>query len=143
VRVALDILAQITARGIRIRTDGEHVLISPRSRLTDEICALIRDHKAEILAALAHEVAHTGGALAAAEGGRLSRQAAEKRTGCMGCTHLRMDLEHHPGTRRVWWWRCEKGYELMEGRNFGERILLAPSECDRAGVFEPWKPGQR
>jgi len=59
---------------------------------------------------------------------------------CMKCANLVMLVEHLEGTRRVFWWRCRKGYALMEGRNYGERVMLAPAECDD---FEQWQAGQR
>ena len=47
-----DILARVQAAGIRLRVDGEQLLASPRARLTDELRALIRMHRGELLQAL-------------------------------------------------------------------------------------------
>lgn len=69
--------------------------------------------------------------------------APDRGTDCMRCRHLLMRCEHNAGTRRVFWWRCEKGHALMEGRNFGERVLLAPPACEAVGDFEQWQAGQR
>jgi len=54
-----------------------------------------------------------------------------------------MRTEVHMGTRRIFWWRCERGHALLEGRNFGERTLLSPPACDAAGDFEQWQAGQQ
>ena len=62
---------------------------------------------------------------------------------CACCGNLTMKLEHHVGTRRVFWWRCSKGHALMEARSCGERVLIAPPECAIAGDFRQWKAGRR
>lgn len=64
---------------------------------------------------------------------------ADRAAECMRCANLAMRVERHEGTRRVFWWRCLKGHALLEGRNFGERVLLAPPECE---AFEQWRQGQ-
>lgn len=50
---APDVLARLTALGVRLTREGEVIRAAPRSALTDEARALIRAHKSEILAALA------------------------------------------------------------------------------------------
>lgn len=60
---------------------------------------------------------------------------------CNGCDRLEMKEEPQPGTRRRFYWRCRRGHELLEGRNYGSRITLAPPECEEAGDFTPWKAG--
>ena len=47
------ILEQLTARGIRLRRDGEYLVVVPKAALTDQLRALIKEHKPELLAALA------------------------------------------------------------------------------------------
>lgn len=53
---APDLLARIAAAGIRLKPlpDGR-IWVEPRAALTDELRALIRSHKAELLQALAGE----------------------------------------------------------------------------------------
>src|SRR5690242_12754985 len=57
---------------------------------------------------------------------------------CSGCDHLEMRDEHQPGSRRRFWWRCQKGHELLEVRRFGARITVSPEGC---ADFTPWKAG--
>ncbi len=125
------LLDRLSAAGVRIRADGSRLLVSPRRRLTDELRALIQENKAEIAAVLATdpELAHEPESFGGSE--------------CMRCANLKMRVEHHEGTRRVFWWRCAKGYALLEARCFGERVVLAPRECDAARTFEPWRMGQQ
>lgn len=142
--IAAEILARVQAAGIRVRTDGERILASPRERLTDALRELIRAHRAELVQALDHvdrrELAHAGGTAAPSS---TATSAEAKGAECMSCANLKMRVEHHEGTRRLFWWRCAKGYALMEGRNYGERVMLAPAECEAAGGFKPWTAGQR
>lgn len=68
------------------------------------------------------------------------RPTSDHGAGCMSCANLTMRVETHEGTRRTFWWRCDRGHALMEGRNFGERVLLAPPECDE---WTQWEAGQQ
>jgi virulence-associated protein VagC len=125
------LLGRLSAAGVRVRADGHRLIASPRERLTDELRALIQENKAEITAALTadSELPHDPESFGGSE--------------CMRCANLTMRVEHHEGTRRVFWWRCAKGYTLLEARSFGERVVLAPSECNAARAFEPWRTGQQ
>ena len=115
---AEDVLSRCHAAGIRLRLDQkQRILASPAERLTDTIRALIRENKPDLLATL-----------------------ASKGADCIRCEHLCMRFEHQEGSRRLWWWRCAKGYRLLEGRRVGQPIVLAPLACHAAQAFEPWKP---
>ncbi len=50
---APDVLSHLSALGVRLSRDRDALIAAPRSALTDEARALIRAHKAELLAALA------------------------------------------------------------------------------------------
>jgi hypothetical protein len=50
---ALDLIARLSALGLRLTREGDGIRVAPRSALTDEARDLIRSHKAELLAALA------------------------------------------------------------------------------------------
>jgi len=139
-----EVIARLEAAGVKVRVDEKMVIhAGPSDRLTDELRALIRANKAALVEALtavkqpepAH--AHDGGETRQPEA---PVPAPERAAECMRCANLTMRIEHHVGTRRVFWWRCNRGHALMEGRNFGERVLLAPPEC---ADFEQWKAGQR
>lgn len=52
---APDVLARLSALGVRLTHEGEVIRAAPRSALTDEARALIRAHKFELLAALASD----------------------------------------------------------------------------------------
>lgn len=47
------ILAEITIRGVAVRVDGETLRLKPREALDDDLLARIKEHKLEILRALA------------------------------------------------------------------------------------------
>ena len=49
---AQEIFAHLSALGFRLSREGDGIRVTPRSALTDEVRALIREHKAELLAAL-------------------------------------------------------------------------------------------
>jgi hypothetical protein len=50
---APDVLAYLSAIGVQLSREGDSLIAEPRSALTDEARALIRAHKAELLASLA------------------------------------------------------------------------------------------
>ena len=56
---------------------------------------------------------------------------------CNGCQHLIMSSERHSGSRRTFFWRCDLGYRQLETGHGGERIIIAPPECE---AWEPWQP---
>ena len=49
---ALDVLNHLSALGVRLTRSGEAILATPRSSLTDEARAFIRQHKTELLTVL-------------------------------------------------------------------------------------------
>jgi hypothetical protein len=49
------ILTRLREHGLRLKPAGEHVIVEPRSALTDELRTLIRSHKPAILRELANE----------------------------------------------------------------------------------------
>lgn len=55
---ASDTLAHLTALGVRLSRKGADLLAGPRSALTDDVRALIRQHKAELLDLLADDRRH-------------------------------------------------------------------------------------
>jgi hypothetical protein len=104
---------------------------------------LVRAHKAEVLATLAgaqiREPAHADGE-PDEHAAPAIHPVPDRGTDCTRCAHLTMRCEIHEGTRRVFWWRCARGHELLEARSYGERTLLAPPECDQAADFALWTP---
>lgn len=56
------VLGRITDSGFRLRLDGERLIVSPASQVTDELRALVRAHRAELVAELLAEpsIAWTG-----------------------------------------------------------------------------------
>lgn len=47
------LLTRLVDAGLSVSRDGDHLIVAPRDRLTDELRATIRQRKAELLAALA------------------------------------------------------------------------------------------
>lgn len=46
------LLMQLVDAGLTVSRDGDHLIVAPRDRLTDELRATIRQRKEELLAAL-------------------------------------------------------------------------------------------
>jgi hypothetical protein len=142
-----EVLHELAAAGLRLSSgpSGSGTIIaSPRERLTDELRALIRENKAPLLAELLAQVqvrepAHADGESAPGPDAP-PRPAPSGGSECMRCANLSMRVEHHQGTRRVFWWRCTRGHALLEGRNYGERVMLAPPDCHD---FKQRQAGQR
>jgi len=53
---APELIARLSSLGIRLIRDGDVIRAAPRSALTDETRTMIRQHKAELLAALASDL---------------------------------------------------------------------------------------
>lgn len=146
---AAEILGRLEAAGLQLRAEGGRLIARPKEAVTDDLRGLMRGHKAELLAEL--EARPTG-----AEGCDITLPTAvEPRTldddleadparsplsglDCSTCANLQMRQEWRSGTRKRFFWRCTKGFELLQGRNYGERTILAPEECD---AFEQWGAG--
>jgi hypothetical protein len=146
------ILARLEAAGLHLRADGGNLVVSPKEAVTDELRALMRSHKPELLAELQGRPAANGPvhlepavAFPIVQVHRQPNPEPSPLSGldCSGCNNLDMRQEWHTGTRKVFFWRCKAGHELLQGRNYGERIVLAPPECEEAGDFDQWKPGTR
>lgn len=56
---------------------------------------------------------------------------------CNGCRHLVMTVEQPSGGRRMFFWRCGQGYLQLETGQGGERVVIAPTECQ---AWERWRP---
>lgn len=148
---AAEILGRLSAAGLHLRAEGGKLIARPKEAVTDDLRGLMRDHKAELLAEL--ETRPTSpeslgiGLPGAVELRTLEKQPAEdpmlsplSGLDCSTCANLGMRQEWHTGTRRAFFWRCTKGYELLQGRNYGERTIMAPPECD---AFKQWGAGIR
>ena len=135
---APDVLARLAALGVRLNRDGDSLIAEPRSALTDEARAMIRAHKAELLATLQAGIGLP--TVPAFDSAIEPSPSPLVGLECNGCANLEMRDEWHTGTRRRFWWRCRKGYELLEARRYGERVTISPPECQD---FEQWKAGQQ
>jgi TubC N-terminal docking domain len=96
---APDVLARLSALGVRVTRDGNCICAAPRSALTDEARALIRVHKAELLAAL---------------DGRSPLSYAEREKLLALAARWQMDADDIAVMLR----QCEFGFETMDGRTF-------------------------
>jgi len=61
--------------------------------------------------------------------------APSKGVECGQCDHLKMLQFSRPKDRRLFHWRCVKGFNILEAGFGGERILIAPSECNQYHDF--------
>jgi hypothetical protein len=135
-----ELIARFAAAGVRLRVEGDELRGGPPEKLTAQLRTLAREHRAELIAELrrARQPVHADG-----ESETPPRVASMKGSDCTRCANLEMRAEHQVGTRRVFYWRCAKGHALLEGRNFGSRVLLAPAECDAANDWQQWQEGAR
>jgi len=60
----MSLLDTLRSAGLTVRADGERLAVSPRELLTDELRRLVREHKREILEALAAQAQVDDDALA-------------------------------------------------------------------------------
>jgi hypothetical protein len=58
------------------------------------------------------------------------RQAQLAGYECGSCMNLEHRCERIPGTRRLFFWRCGKGHDILEAGYHGERVWIAPPDCD-------------
>jgi hypothetical protein len=122
---------------------GGRLLASPSDRVTEKVRELVTAHRDVLFSALAREPAHAHEGTHEARPEPAPLPSPGRGAECMRCANLKMRVEHPEGTPRVFFWRCAKGHALMEGRDFGARVLLAPPECEAAGDWKPWECGQR
>lgn len=64
---APDLLHAFQGQGLRLCAEGGRLMVAPKERITDQTRALIRTHRAELLAALASDVLPDPGAEARRE----------------------------------------------------------------------------
>lgn len=60
--------------------------------------------------------------------------------GCSGCDHLKMDNVKQSSVRRVFRFVCSKQYAVLELGFVGERVLIAPPECNDYEVHRSSPP---
>jgi hypothetical protein len=88
------LLANLRASGLSIASDGEALIVEPRSAITEQTRALIRTHKHAILQELARErIDHSRAIVAAREGAKLGNFRAALHLGhlhiCGNCASFR------------------------------------------------------
>lgn len=50
---------------------------------------------------------------------------------CGNCDHLHLQVFHRGKDRRIYHWRCVKGYSILEVHYAGERVHVAPPDCNQ------------
>lgn len=94
-------MQRLTASGLTIRADGERLIVSPRERLTEPDRAMIREHRAELVAFIHHAHQTTATLLELAMkvcdawGDDEQAREAMKRDCLDTPLHLRQDLIEH------------------------------------------------
>ncbi len=97
---ARDLLNDLTEAGLTVECDGDSLVIRPASRLTDDLRALVRDAKPELLVLLGEDLRLTDrrerllrwgwpAADAEALAQRLARRESDARVSCVECRHYR------------------------------------------------------
>ena len=126
-----DILQEAAAAGVTLRVDGGELKArGPRDAIA-HLTPKLRKQKAAILAALACPPS----AATAVPG---IYPSPGHGVDCGNCANLLMTAERREDTRRVFFWRCHEGYQILEAGLRGERVLVAPVECQS---WQSWKPG--
>ena len=84
----ITILADLAVLGLTARVDGHRLWVGPRAKLTPELAARIRQHKAEVIEALRQSSRPSAPAAAGPQSGRWERfatvQSALRRRGFQG-----------------------------------------------------------
>jgi hypothetical protein len=91
---APDLLARLSALGVRLTREGDAIRAVPRSALTDEARSLIRAHKGELLAAL-------NGPRTNPKHGDIARQSGGHTPAETRQRNALAFLETHPNVRRA------------------------------------------
>lgn len=58
-------------------------------------------------------------------------KASEMGHECGKCHHIEMQAFARVKDRRTFHWRCAKGFEILEAYYGGERVHVAPFDCDQ------------
>lgn len=122
---AVEILHDLRDQGFRFQVTGERLRVAPSQKLTDDVRAVIRAHRSEILEALttdaedidadAREYLDERAAIAEYDGG-LSREQAERQ-------HIRPVFEFQLAERPGVWFTllCQQGDTLDDARHWCEQ----------------------
>lgn len=78
-----DLIRNLAQAGLRLTADGERLIVTPAARLTDELRALIREQKGELMRSLASP-AETSAVAGQGLGGD------DDRIACTTCRHFRV-----------------------------------------------------
>lgn len=124
---AADLLTRLQQMGLTLSAQGEKIRAEPKGALTDELRALIRDNKLELLQVLG------------------AHQPPRELGKCAACRNLRMSEVKIPGVGGRFVWGCAKGH-IEHGHTTPElHRLIAPEPCLRAGDYllvPSWGPGK-
>lgn len=129
---AIDVMRYAQRLSVQVsEQDGDLRLRGKRSAV-DRLAPLVKQHKRELVVAL-------GDPNQRGFYDNLCRSGQTKPFECLGCTNLQMTRDRQTDAGRIWFWRCAKGYAVLETGVRGKRVVLAPSDCDD---WQPWQPGE-
>jgi hypothetical protein len=124
---AVDVMRYAQRLSVQVSAQNGDLRLRGKRTAVDHVAPLVKQHKRELVVAL-------GGANQCSSCDYLRRFAQTKAFECWGCTHLLMTRERRTDTRRIWFWRCAKGYAVLEIGVLGERVVVAPPGCNK---FQP------
>jgi hypothetical protein len=119
---AADILSKLRGMGIKLTADGANIRAEPKAAITEEVRALVIEHKREL-----HDLLAPKRAL----------------VHCACCLNLRMSEVMIPGEGRRFVWGCAKGH--MEHGHMTHDLprLRASESCLTAGDYLPVKQWEK
>ena len=124
------LLAELKAAGFALTAEASRLRVAPADRLTDELRAGIREHRAELIALLAAESApavRSGTDTTPAASVRPERDMAPSRVSCGTCLHFLPDtINQSEGLGRC---GMTGTGPPAGGSGYGACFPLAPRQC--------------
>lgn len=115
----VDLIRHLARAGLKLTADGERLIVTPAARLTDELRALIRDQKGELMRSLA-----SASAPSAVAGQGLAGD--DDRITCTGCRHFRVVAK-----------RCSNHVRAGMPFDLAPEVTTLPQRCPGYAALPP------
>jgi hypothetical protein len=132
------ILDTLKAHGVRLTRDGEDLIATPKAALTDELRALIREHKPELLEAVG-KVEPTPGDREFFRGILPGAVISRKPAPASGLESIAAQFAD--GRKRVMWFDQDMGFVMVAWTENGVPqapvlLTIPPDQCDWSAILE-------